>query len=184
MDLWTAWTARACVRTRFGVTVTDTDTHRIGRVYVTDMRTRLDCPICGQTSTPTARQPATRCAIRTRARGRQWQLSDGPICHQCAASAKQDTAASADGRVVASTSGCRVSSGRCEACGLQVSVRRDSRRKRHVCGDACRLRLYRTLARPTATACAECGNEFHARAGARYCSPACRQQAYRNRTKV
>ena len=31
----------------------------------------------------------------------------------------------------------------------------------------------------TLAACTECGTEFHARANAAYCSPACRQRAYR-----
>ena len=33
-------------------------------------------------------------------------------------------------------------------------------------------------------ACARCGKEFHARAGARYCSGACRVAAFRARTRA
>ena len=56
------------------------------------------------------------------------------------------------------------------------------------CSDRCRLRAYRarvTAARRTQTRgtlrCGRCGAAMTGRADRRYCSPACRQRAYRNR---
>lgn len=148
---------------------------------VTDVRTPLTCPVCGQTSTPTAKAPAVRCDLTITRRRRPTERQQAPVCADCAAMAAIE---SPDGTVTAEPPIGQLDRRRCEACGLQVAVQRDTRRTRHVCGDTCRRRLYRTATRPSTAVCAQCGKEFHARAGARYCSPGCRQQAYRNRTKI
>jgi len=96
---------------------------------------------------------------------------DGPVCPECATETTA-TVRPPDGPL---------DSGRCEACGLRVAVRRDPRRKLIVCSETCRQRAYRRPTAKTVTACDQCGSEFEARRDARYCSPACRQTAYRNR---
>jgi hypothetical protein len=74
----------------------------------------------------------------------------------------------------------------CAVCALPVVLRADKRRKVTVCSDACRARFYadtRSVTRPV-THCDGCGAEMHGRADRRYCSPACRQRAYRARVSA
>ncbi|CAN5388318.1 hypothetical protein BH10ACT9_BH10ACT9_58110 [soil metagenome] len=155
--------------------------------YVTDVSTGFTCPICRQETTPTAEHPAVRCEVRIawrQGRRRGWQSSSAPICAQCASMPNRLSVESGGGSVQADLPQGELDRGQCEACGLHVAVRRDPRRRNLVCGNSCRQRLYQESVEPTVTSCERCGNEFTARRGARWCSSACRQKAYRDRTKV
>ena len=73
----------------------------------------------------------------------------------------------------------------CCACGRPVFVDREEKALRHfVCGPECRLVVYNEQRdrRMTPRACAACGETFRPkRADSRYCSEACKRQAYRAR---
>ncbi len=79
----------------------------------------------------------------------------------------------------------------CEACGRPVrNLRKRPARRRYItCSERCRRRVqkaresdFRALAR--LKVCATCRDPFEgSRSDARYCSPACRQKAYRQRGK-
>lgn len=152
--------------------------------YVTDMATRLQCPICDQESRPTAKRPAVRCLLNiTHKQGRTRLLSRRytPVCADCVASAHNRVYVESDsGLARADLPPGDLEAARCEVCGIHVTMPHDTRRKHFVCGDSCRPKLYQTPpVEKTVTACVECGSEFTARRGARYCSSACRQRAYR-----
>jgi hypothetical protein len=79
----------------------------------------------------------------------------------------------------------------CEGCGHPVIDRGDGwQTRRHVtCGAAACQRAIRAAAsrarRPVPRDCLGCGVEFKpARGNARYCSPACKQRAYRQRLAI
>ncbi len=156
--------------------------------YVTDVATRFACPICDRETVPTAKRPAVRCQLTfrdsTRKRARWWR-THGPVCSDCVESGRNrfviPRITSASGLVQADTlpSG-DLDRGRCEVCGIHVAMPHDANRKHFVCGDSCRQKLYKPPVEKTVTACAGCGSEFTARRGARYCSSACRQRAYRD----
>jgi len=79
----------------------------------------------------------------------------------------------------------------CAACGLLVCYPADryaAIRRYVACSDACRQLVYRVVTRIRRQAgraplhCATCGRPFAPpRADGRYCAPACRQRAYRQR---
>lgn len=73
----------------------------------------------------------------------------------------------------------------CQACGLQVILRTSKRRKVIVCSDRCRAATYRKSVDVAVTQqCEGCGDEMTGRSDRRYCSPACRQRAYRRRVSA
>lgn len=74
----------------------------------------------------------------------------------------------------------------CEQCGVPLLLRPLRRRKRDTCSSACRAKLYKTETSvpPAVTRCEGCGTEMHGRSDRRYCSPACRQRAYRRRNRL
>jgi hypothetical protein len=55
------------------------------------------------------------------------------------------------------------------------------RRKVFACSTACRVKRYQQTVEQSVTGWERCGRTFAARRGAHYCSPACRQSAYRKR---
>jgi len=72
----------------------------------------------------------------------------------------------------------------CEACGRTVRYSHTIRRSTVVCSDRCLRAVYRRGSRPESKPidCAVCGERIDSRRrGARYCTAACRQQAYRRR---
>lgn len=111
-----------------------------------------------------------------------------PICSTCWGDADDSiyrVRESADGKRRAIDRS--ISSGRetvtCAACGRSVSVPIDKRRKVNVCSDLCRSRVYdaRRVTEAVTHPCEGCGTGITGRADRRYCSPACRQRAYRQR---
>ena len=147
------------------------------------MATGFRCPICDRETVPAARHPAVRCKLTiTHKRGRRrWlELKSTPVCGHCVQSGHNRLdLTSANGLVRAELPGGDLDRGRCEVCGINVAMAQDARRKHFVCGDSCRQKLYQPPVEKTVTACAVCGSDFTARRGARYCSSACRQRAYR-----
>lgn len=69
----------------------------------------------------------------------------------------------------------------CVVCGLPVLLPVDMRRKVDVCADLCRSRFYAKPVELAVTTCGGCGSEMTRRSDLRFCSPACRQRAYRRR---
>jgi hypothetical protein len=75
----------------------------------------------------------------------------------------------------------------CEACGRVVIRNDDPLLKRVTCSRACSTSLTTTRNgnQGSGQPCGTCGQTITTgRADARYCSPACRQRAYRERSKV
>lgn len=75
--------------------------------------------------------------------------------------------------------------GSCEVC-MRPYYRKSQRAKHWFCCDRCEWHYRNQQARrrrepPDLRACVQCGRRFKARADSRTCSPACRQQAYRQR---
>ena len=92
-------------------------------------------------------------------------------------------ALSADGRHDVYLPGNLDAATACVVCGVRVRLRPDKRRRVVVCSDTCRSRFY-AARRPvtvSVTHCEGCGAEMTGRSDRRYCSPACRQRAYRHR---
>lgn len=141
------------------------------------------CPIC-QTA-PDNVELMVRAIVAFRSSRRSWGGAARkriPICRECYA--KRNTRLeSPDGltQFVSAhwTKGIEIE---CDVCRLPVEVDVDPRRKVDVCSDLCRSRYYK-LERPVrpSVTCDVCGNTFAGRADARYCSPKCRQKAYRTR---
>ncbi|MEH0551231.1 hypothetical protein [Streptomyces sp. B21-101] len=74
----------------------------------------------------------------------------------------------------------------CVACGLLVVRNSDPLLKRVTCSQSCSTSLTRSRNgnQGAAEPCETCGKEITTgRADSRYCSPACRQKAYRQRAK-
>jgi hypothetical protein len=71
----------------------------------------------------------------------------------------------------------------CAGCGRIVVRGRHPRLRSVTCSRACTVRASkgRGVADRQAAVCAGCGEEMSGRADRRYCSPACRQRAYRQR---
>ena len=76
----------------------------------------------------------------------------------------------------------------CEACGRQLLGRGtintragDYGSPRRFCSRRCQRHWRNPPKGPTATTCETCGEGFEGRTDASYCSPACRQKAYRAR---
>lgn len=149
---------------------------------VTDMGTPLRvCPICS-TEVPTDTPMVAAQVYRRKSRRHSYApRRREPICTSCASTAFPE---SADGTVSAIHDGVDHDAVPCEACGLLVLIRPDKRRKVTACSDRCRLSRYKTRSVPTSVTCDVCGNAFEARAGAHYCSAACRQKAYRDRSRA
>lgn len=75
----------------------------------------------------------------------------------------------------------------CEGCGQLVCLRTHHLRTRVLCSNACRVRTNRSHRvrgnTVSLTTCEQCGVRTRSRRSSRrYCSPACRQRAYRIRT--
>lgn len=66
-------------------------------------------------------------------------------------------------------------------CELPVLLPVDKRRKVDACSDLCRTRFYARPVELIVTECEDCGCEMTGRSDLRFCSPACRQRAYRRR---
>ncbi|WP_148045239.1 hypothetical protein [Arthrobacter oryzae] len=73
----------------------------------------------------------------------------------------------------------------CQNCALPILLAPSKLRKTAFCSSRCRvadLRAKQKAVRVVVTyACAGCGAEMHGRTDRKYCSPACRQKAYRSR---
>lgn len=122
---------------------------------------------------------------RARARRRWTERRNAPICRSCATTPE---AGSADARVSALRRGDpEGEAAPCAACGLPVILEPDPRRKVATCSDLCRSRVYsaaatqRRVAESVTRSCEGCGRGMEGRSDRRYCTPACRQRAYRAR---
>lgn len=113
-------------------------------------------------------------------RGRRRWRQDEPVCQRCGTKGGR----SADGKVSCwSPGGTLTAPAPCITCGLLVQVREDKRRTLHTCSAKCRVRHYgqRVTDEQQVLACQGCGSRMTGRADRRYCSPACRQRAHRQR---
>lgn len=146
---------------------------------VTDMGTHLrQCPICSTEVPADVPMVAAEVGRRRNRRERFWYRRE-PICMPCARSSWNPE--SPDGKTSALHHGADGVTSTCEVCNQLVVLQPDKRRKVVTCSDRCRLSRYKTKRVPSSVTCDVCGKTFAARAGARYCSPACRQKAYRDR---
>lgn len=97
-----------------------------------------------------------------------WQLEWVPVCEPCAGPSAVDKA----GRSYV-----------CGGCGMEMKG--PEAWKSRVCSERCEQRVRRSRKKAMELrACTSCGKSFKGRADARFCSPPCRQQAYRQRSKV
>lgn len=148
---------------------------------VTGMGTRIgECPLCGDRvqDAPMVDAEVGRRAARNR---RAWWTRQ-PICTACAATGHRPE--SADGKTLAwiDVNATQHPVVTCEACEQQLHMKPDKRRKRVTCSNSCRQKLYKTKRVPLAVTCDGCGNTYApVRSDSRFCSPACRQKAYRER---
>lgn len=100
------------------------------------------------------------------------------ICQTCASTYRAE---SPDGRHRAGFSSQQVEQVDCVVCELPVLLPVDKRRKVDACSDLCRSRFYAVRVEAAVTQCEGCGSNVTGRSDARFCSPACRQRAYRRR---
>lgn len=140
------------------------------------------CPLCDQ---PDDGPVSYRVELWT-SRTRGWRaVTRTAICATCWGTDDTYRRESADGKRVAFDQSVR--SGReiiaCAVCDRVVSVPVDKRRKVDVCSGVCRSRFYaaRSATEAVTHLCEGCGTAMAGRADRRYCSPACRQRAYRQR---
>lgn len=147
------------------------------------MNTVMDCPVCGVEVGED--QPMVRTFVSHRFGRNRWR-TDEPVCLDCASG--PGWARSSDGKreswpVPAAD---RTDAAPCVTCGRLVAMRRDSRRTVYACSATCRTRHYKVgvTAEKQVLTCAGCGSEMTGRADRRYCSPACRQRAHRQRQEV
>ena len=143
--------------------------------------------MCDRTVEADAQHPATRCTIhRVIGRGHISSSRIAPICYQCAGTDEHRAYSHLtrpDGRLYVRLHviGKEGVVGECEGCGIYVRLPNAPHRKVFACRTACRIKRYQHTVERSVTACERCGQTFTARRGAHYCSPACRQSAYRNR---
>jgi predicted nucleic acid-binding Zn ribbon protein len=136
------------------------------------------CAICETPipdDVPAVQSPVT-ISLRRNGRGRTLRRV---ICEGCAATYRAE---SPDGRRRAVHSFQRRERTNCVVCDLPVLLPVDKRRKVDACSDLCRSRFYAKPVEPAVTACEGCGSATTGRSDLRFCSPACRQRAYRRRT--
>lgn len=148
---------------------------------VTAMGTRMgECPLCGVEA---GNAPMVDAEVGRRpARNRRAWWTRQPICAGCATTGHRPE--SADGKTIAwiDVDPTRHPVVACEACGQQLHMEPDRRRKRVTCSNSCRQKTYKTIRVPSSVTCDGCGNTYEpARSDSRFCSPACRQKAYRER---
>lgn len=73
----------------------------------------------------------------------------------------------------------------CEYCHRLVVLANDKRRRRTVCSPRCAVAVTKSHRKgERQPACSVCGGSLAGRADTAYCSPACRQRAYRLRQKT
>jgi len=149
------------------------------RAFVQRMRAAQEtggfCGYCARTLAPD--EPVALCVYKT------WQHGHGmtgraPICDDCI------KVPGRRGLFALRTEHERLWLGaHCENCRRRLIVPPDARRKHACCSDRC-LRAVKKAGRHRVRAftCDTCGATFPpARTDSRYCSPACRQKAYRQR---
>lgn len=129
-----------------------------------------DCPVC--------RTPIRVAGVLTRGRHSDGRVtySDGPVCLRCYGFAAPSLVWYLAGEPEFRP---------CEHCSMPVGRVPDQRMTRWTCSTKCRVALWRDENRSASrnATCRDCGEEFTpARSDAAYCSPACRQRAYRRRT--
>lgn len=142
--------------------------------------TAMPTHVCAVCETPIPADVAgvqSRVTISRRRNGRGQTLRR-VICQICASAYRAE---SPDGRRRAVWSSQPVVQVDCAVCGLPVLLPADKRRKVAACSDLCRSRFYAVPVEPAVTVCEECGCEMTGRSDLRFCSPACRQRAYRLR---
>lgn len=142
----------------------------------------VECPIC---RTPiTTEAPAVHVRLEHRkSRRTGWgrRLYDSLVCSECSVT---QNAESADGltKIWGRAFIDDWIQADCMGCGLPVMLRPNPRRKVDVCSGSCRGKYY-AARKPVEVAvthvCYECGQQMQGRADRKYCSPACRQKAYR-----
>lgn len=140
------------------------------------------CPVCGL-ETPQDEVMVQAFVLRRRDKRARWWRRREPVCTGCAAKGHVE---SPDGltsvRGVSGWAGVRPVA--CVACGQLVILRPDKRRKIKACSDPCRLTAYARSVPTVVTKCEGCLARMEGRADRRFCSPACRQWAYRRRAEL
>jgi hypothetical protein len=152
------------------------------RRNVTAMSTDMECPLCERRSHgPGVRTDVTR--YQRRGYRGPCRTAREMVCTDCAGTRDKG----GNGKVRAllpSNWRDHFDLHTCSTCGIGVYLPRDARRKVAACSDRCRYRHYdaaRTPVEKTVTNCSGCGGKMTGRSDRRYCSPACRQRAYRQR---
>ncbi len=143
------------------------------------MPTRI-CAVCKTEIPPDVAGVQSHVTISQRRNGRGETLRR-VICQACASTYRAE---SRDGRRRAGFSSQRVEQVDCVMCGLPVLLPVDKRRKVDACSDLCRSQFYAKPVEPVVTVCEGCASEMTGRSDLRFCSPACRQRAYRVRRTV
>lgn len=135
------------------------------------------CAVCETVIPADVAGVQSRVTISRRRNGRGTTLRH-VICKACASTYRAE---SPDGRRRAIFSSRRVEQVNCVVCGLPVFLPVDKRRKVDACSDLCRSRFYTRSVETVVTVCEGCGSDMTGRSDLRFCSPACRQRAYRRR---
>lgn len=148
------------------------------------MNTRK-CPICSDWIADD--EPMARQQVLYR-QGRKQRARHDPVCLPCL-SGDAGYIESADGRISVYVSRGAIEGEpvACATCGLPTHLTPDPRRRVPTCSDLCRSRQYsqrRSVATNVTHTCDGCGQGMTGRADRRYCSPACRQRAYRRRGQL
>ena len=138
---------------------------------------RWVCPICG------ADQDAEAVGVVADV-SRKWRRNQTrtrePICRACAT---LTFCQSSDQRTSAYPPHVLTPPAPCVVCGRVVELAANVKRKTITCSDKCRLAQYRTPVTDEERSCAGCGQTMTGRADRRFCSPACRQRAHRQRSE-
>jgi hypothetical protein len=139
------------------------------------------CAVC--LNPPQEDRPLVRAQVRRRD-GRRWISRWEAVCFDCSLVQSEDV------RVWPSGLLSEMEQVSCVSCGVPVLLMPDPRRKVSACSDLCRVRSYYAAPRPvgqpvTGHRCEGCGELMEGgRSDRRYCSSACRQSAYRERSRT
>ena len=131
-------------------------------------------------------EPAYRCLV-FRKRQRRYESSNTSVCRECVNAVREEGIwTSDDGRRNLMNLPGHDDAAPCVACSRPVVATRDGRRKIVTCSDKCRAKYYtaRRSVDVSVTACEGCGSEMTGRSDRRFCSPRCRQRAYRRRLNL
>lgn len=155
---------------------------------VTAMCTKVACPVC--LDSITAENPGVRLAFAEKRMSPKHEFrsygGEVLVCNRCATTPNAGAAGKTNLFMVRSrefTDDWERHD--CQHCALPILLAPSKLRKAAFCSSRCRIADLRAKQKAVQVAvtyaCAGCGAEIHGRADRKYCSPACRQKAYRNR---